>query len=149
VSHVRDVAVYLSKARKQVLELTSDALPPDVPIVLVSHGLGAVVARDLLGDPQLRKRTVLWVTAGAPLGLKAVQKNLLTRGAHHPGVDWISSYDLRDILALGHPLRPQWGEPLCEVEADNGDAPHSIERYLGHPEVAASIGERVRNRRRR
>ena len=142
--YLRDVAVYLTRARSQVLDLVREAIPPGVPVVLVSHSLGTVVARDLLDDAQLRDRVMLWVTAGSPLGLDAVQKNLLTKGAHNPGVSWVSAYDVHDIVALGHPLLPAWGPPLRDVKVDNGDSPHSIERYLNHPEVAGPIGTAVR-----
>ena len=142
--YLRDVAVYLTRARSQVLDLVRKAIPAGVPVVLVSHSLGTVVARDLLDDARLRDRVMLWVTAGSPLGLDAVQKNLLTKGAHNPGVSWVSAYDVHDIVALGHPLLPGWGPPLSDVRVDNGDSPHSIERYLAHPEVAGPIGTAVR-----
>lgn len=142
--YLRDVAVYLTRARSQVLDLVRNAIPPAVPIVLVSHSLGTVVARDLLDDAQLRARATFWVTAGSPLGLDAVQRNLLTPGAHNPGVDWLTAYDVHDIVALGHPLEPAWGLPLHDIRVDNGDSPHSIERYLGHPEVAGPIGSAAR-----
>src|SRR5215472_18671599 len=142
--YLRDVAVYLTRARSQVLDLVREAIPPGVPVVLVSHSLGTVVARDLLDDTQLRDRVTLWVTAGSPLGLDAVQKNLLTKGTRNPGVSWVSAYDVHDIVTLGHPLLPVWGPPLGDVKVDNGDSPHSIERYLNHPEVAGPIGTAVR-----
>jgi len=142
-AHVRDVAVYLTKARDPVLAEIRKTIPADGPIVLVSHSLGTVVARDLLDDEELRGRTRLWVTAGSPLGLDAVQRNLLDKGRHNPGVPWLTCYDVNDVVALGHPLRPTWGDPLQDVEVQNGDSPHSIERYLGHPEVAAAIGAAV------
>jgi hypothetical protein len=144
VDHLRDVAVYLTRARDQVLGLVRAAIPAAGPIVIVSHSLGTVVARDLLDDALLRERTTFWVTAGSPLGLDAVQKNLLTKGAHNPGVDWVTAYDVHDIVALGHPLKPTWGAPLRDVAVGNGDTPHSIERYLGHPEVAGPIGTAVK-----
>jgi len=142
--YLRDVAVYLTRGRSQVLALVREAIPAGVPVVLVSHSLGTVVARDLLDDENLRDRVTLWVTAGSPLGLDAVQKNLLTKGTRNPGVSWVSAYDVQDIVALGHPLLPVWGPPLGDVKVDNGDSPHSIERYLNHPEVAGPIGTAVR-----
>jgi hypothetical protein len=127
-------------ARPQVLDLVRKAMPAAGPVVLVTHSLGTVVARDLLDDAKLRERTLMWVTAGSPLGLDAVQKNLLTAGIHNPGVTWLTAYDVHDIVALGHPLGPAWGPLLRNVQVDNGDSPHSIERYLGHPEVAGPVG---------
>ena len=69
VDHLRDVAVYLTRARDQVLDLVRAAIPAAGPIVIVSHSLGTVVARDLLDDGQVRERATFWVTAGSPLGL--------------------------------------------------------------------------------
>jgi hypothetical protein len=141
--YLRDVAVCLTRARSRVLDLVREAIPPAGPIVLVSHSLGTVVAHDLLDDAQIRDRATFWVTAGSPLGLDAVQKNLLTHGARNPGVPWLSAFDVHDIVALGHPLLPAWGPPLRDVGVDNGDNPHSIERYLNHPEVAGPLGTAV------
>jgi hypothetical protein len=109
--------------------------------VLVAHSLGTVVARDLLDEPDVRARTAAWVTAGSPLGLRTVQRNLRTEGAVNPGRPWLSPYDVADIVALGHPLEKQWGQPLRDIRVANGDAPHSITRYLGHAEVARFVRE--------
>jgi hypothetical protein len=76
-------------------------------------------------------------------GPDAVQKNPSHQGPHNPGVDWLTAYDVHDIVALGHPLRPTWGDPLRDIEVNNADSPHSIERYLNHPEVAGPIGAAV------
>jgi len=141
-SHLKDVAVYLAGAgaRDRILDTVRAGLPADGKIVLVTHSLGTVVGRDLLDDAAILQRTVAWVTLGSPLGLPTVQRNLRTRGPHHPGeIDWRTGYDTKDIVALGHPLRPTWGDPLVDVAVENGDAPHDIKRYLGHPEIAAFI----------
>ncbi|MGW3645056.1 hypothetical protein [Streptomyces sp. NPDC000878] len=140
-SYLRDVAVYLAKARGDIFEMVKEAIPDDGPIVLVSHSLGTVVACDLLSDQNLCQRTKLWVTAGSPLGLDAVFKNLQPPGPRNIDVDWLTTYDVSDIVALGHPLLQTrgWGS-VQNIKVDNGDEPHSIERYLGHPEVAGKIG---------
>lgn len=143
-TYLRDVAVYLERGRDTVLQSVRAALPPDGDLVIVAHSLGGVVARDLLETESIRRRTKLWVTAGAPLGLETVQRNLLSKGCHNPGLPWLTAYDVNDIVALGHPLREQWGAPLDDVEVDNGDAPHSITQYLGHGRVAEAIGRAVR-----
>ncbi|MFD0468980.1 hypothetical protein ACFQ0B_12190 [Nonomuraea thailandensis] len=36
-------------------------------------------------EDAVRRRVVLWVTAGSPLGLPTIQRNLLARGTRHPG----------------------------------------------------------------
>lgn len=140
-AQLRDVAVYLSAGRTEILDLVRRAVPDDGPLILVSHSLGTVVARDLLHDAGVRERTTLWVTNGSPLGLEAVQRNLLDRGRQHPRVEWVSAYDVNDVVALGHPLQPSWGSPLKDVEVENDNDPHSISRYLAHAEVAGPIGE--------
>lgn len=140
-AQLRDVAVYLSHGRDEILEVVRRSVPDDGPLVLVSHSLGTVVARDLLHDPEIRARTTLWVTTGSPLGLEAVQRNLLARGRQHPQVDWVTAYDVNDVVALGHRLQPSWGSPLEDVEVENGNDPHSIARYLAHAEVARPIAE--------
>jgi hypothetical protein len=138
-AYLRDVAVYLTRARDQILGIVRAAVPADGPVVFVSHSLGTVVTRDLLDDDDIRGRTRLWVTAGAPLGLPTIQKNLRTPGPHNPGVPWVTAYDPSDIVALGHPLHRIWGDPLTDVQVVNGDQPHSIGRYLGHADVARPI----------
>jgi len=140
---LRDVAVYLSRGREEVLDIVRAAVPASGPIVLVSHSLGTVVARGLLDDADIRDRTRLWVTAGAPLALPTVQKNLRSPGLHNPGVPWVTAYDTNDIVALGHPLHAAWGDPLMDVPVENGDRPHAIDRYLGHAEVARPIHDAV------
>ncbi|MEW9550086.1 hypothetical protein [Nonomuraea sp. NPDC050783] len=137
---LQDVAVYLSHGRRPVLDAVRRQLPADGPIVLVTHSLGTVVARDLLVEEAVRRRVSFWVTAGSPLGLPTIQRNLLARGTVHPGVSWLTAYDVNDIVALGHPLERSWGTPLSQIEVENGDQPHSIDRYLGHRTVAGPIG---------
>ncbi len=138
-AELRDVAMYLTRGRDAVLDLVKAAIPAGRPLVLVTHSLGTVVARDLLEDAGIRDRTVLWVTTGSPLGLEAVQRNLLEPGCAHPGVPWLCAFDTNDVVALGSPLRPSWGDPLTDVEVENGNDPHSISKYLAHPEVAGPI----------
>lgn len=138
--YLKDVAVYLKVAREPILKIVRDSIPTTGPLVIVSHSLGTVVARDLLDDKAIRDRTRFWVTAGSPLGLEAVQKNLQTPGHVNPGVEWLSTFDVHDVVALGHPFRPSWGNPLVDVEVSNGNDPHSITMYLSHPAVAAPIG---------
>jgi hypothetical protein len=142
-AQLRDVAVYLSSGRTEILDVVRRSVPDEGPLVLVSHSLGTVVARDLLHDDAIRARTRLWVTAGSPLGLEAVQRNLLDRGHRHPQVDWVTAYDTNDVVALGHPLQPSWGSPLQDLEVENDTDPHSISRYLAHATVAGPVGEAV------
>ncbi|MEU6946539.1 hypothetical protein ABZ957_15105 [Streptomyces sp. NPDC046316] len=138
---LRDVAVYLTHGRVPVLKEVRKSVPETGPVVLVSHSLGSVVARDLLADDDLRARTTLWVTAGSPLGLDAVVRNLPADERKHPGIPWLTTFDVNDVVATGHPLTPRWGQPLTEIEVDNKEEPHAIERYLAHPQVAGGIAD--------
>ncbi|MFF5933363.1 hypothetical protein [Streptomyces sp. NPDC012508] len=138
---LRDVAVYLTHGRAPVLKEVRKSVPETGPVVLVSHSLGSVVARDLLADDGLRARTTLWVTAGSPLGLDAVVKNLPADERKHPGIPWLTTFDVNDVVATGHPLTPRWGQPLTEIEVDNKEEPHAIQRYLAHPQVAGGIAD--------
>lgn len=139
--YLRDVAVYLTVGRDAVLSTVKPAIPPDGDLILVTHSLGTVVGRDLLTDDDLRARTRLWVTAGSPLGMDAVRKNLLPGATQNPGVSWVSTYDVNDIVALGHPIAPKWGSPeVLDVEVENDAEAHSIAKYLSHPSVAQHIG---------
>ena len=140
-AELRDVAMYLTRGRDDVLDVLKAAIPTGKPLILVTHSLGTVVARDLLDDDDVRDRTLLWVTTGSPLGLEAVQRNLRTPGCAHPGTRWVSAFDTNDVVALGSPLRPSWGDPLNDVEVENGNDPHSITQYLAHPKVAGPIGQ--------
>jgi hypothetical protein len=137
---LQDVAVYLTRGRRPVLDEVRRFLPATGPLVLVSHSLGTVVARDLLVEEAVRSRVALWVTAGSPLGMPTIQRNLLAKGTVHPRVQWMTTYDVNDIVALGHPLDRAWGTPLSQIEVENSDEPHSIDRYLRHGKVAGPIG---------
>jgi hypothetical protein len=143
-AYLTDVAVYYRFARNEVLELIRAELPGgDEPIVLLGHSLGSVVAHDLLQDAALRDRTMLFFTAGSPLGLQACYKNLLAGGPVHPKVKaWASTFDADDFVALGHPIAPIYGQPLEDLRVDNPpNKAHSIEQYLSHDRVAGRIAD--------
>jgi hypothetical protein len=143
-AYLTDVAAYYRFARNEVLELIRAELPAgDEPIVLLGHSLGSVVAHDLLQDAALRDRTILFFTAGSPLGLQACYKNLLAKGPVHPKVEaWASAYDTDDFVALGHPIAPIYGQPLEDLRVDNPpNKAHSIEQYLSHDRVAGRIAD--------
>ncbi|MGR6913567.1 hypothetical protein ACU635_04880 [[Actinomadura] parvosata] len=137
---LQDVAVYFTRGRRPVLDEVRRLLPATGDLVLVTHSLGTVVSRDLLVEDAVRRRVLLWVTAGSPLGLPTIQRHLLAPGTRHPGVRWLTTYDMNDIVALGHPLEPAWGTPLSQVEVENSDSPHDIDHYLRHGTVAGPIG---------
>jgi len=140
----RDVAAYLGdkSVRDAVLEAVLAGLPGDGEIVLVSHSLGTVVALDLCTMLPGGTSIPLLVTAGSPLGLDAVYKRLLARGAVRPGqVDvWLNAWAAADAVAIGCPLGDTWDRVRDVLCANPKDRAHDIAQYLSHATVAAEIG---------
>jgi hypothetical protein len=143
---LRDVAVYLEYARDDVQRGVRLAVRKTRgELVVVGHSLGAVVARELMEDASIRRRTAALVTTGSPLGIQGVYNNLATPGTHHPGVpEWLTVWDPGDFVALGHPVKGLYGDPIEELRVRNPSGhTHDIEHYLRHRRVAAWIGSRL------
>jgi hypothetical protein len=158
---MRDVAYYLENRRMRdaVLEIVRDevehARAEHDDVVVLAHSLGSVVAYDFLQDQQ-RPGVRLLVTAGSPLGYPIVQKNLhgAGGGAKPPvprieprgGPWWVNAYDVRDFVALVHPLHPHFADGRAKIRDEvthNPSGAHSIEDYLADPDVAGPIGAAV------
>jgi hypothetical protein len=92
----------------------------------------------------------LFITAGCPLGLPVVMRNLLpssNRAGKRAGprlkgapVPWLNAFDVRDFVALVHPLANFYSGDLQEERTFNPGDPHSIQDYLSDPDVARPIG---------
>jgi endonuclease G, mitochondrial len=141
----RDVAAYLDRdeMRELVLDTVLATTPASGKLVLVSHSLGTVVAMDLLTRLPDQVEVVQLVTAGSPLGMDTVFKRLLSGGPRRPDRvgGWLNAWCPADAVAIGCPLRDDWGDRLTEVITDNPkDRAHSIEEYLADGRVAAAIG---------
>jgi endonuclease G, mitochondrial len=141
----RDVAAYLDRdeIRALVLDTVLGTAPASGKLVLVSHSLGTVVAMDLLTRLPDQVEVVQLVTAGSPLGMDTVFKRLLSGGPRRPDRvgSWLNAWCPADAVAIGCPLRDDWGDRLTEVITDNPkDRAHSIEEYLADGRVAAVIG---------
>ena len=55
--------------------------------------------------------------------------------------DWLNAWCPADAVAIGCPLRDDWGDRLSEVITSNPkDRAHSIEEYLADGRVAAAVG---------
>jgi hypothetical protein len=125
-------------------------------VVLVAHSLGSVVAYDVLQSADTAGPVSLLVTAGSPLGMRAVQRHLVRKsGDTVPGVPeltaadpcWVNAYDVRDIVSLVHPLAPAFAggaTAIRDVVTHNPSGPHAIEDYLADPDVAGPIGAALR-----
>ena len=98
-----------------------------------------------MDNSAIRRRTAALVTTGSPLGIQGVYNNLAKPGTHHPGVpEWLTVYDPSDFVALGHPVKHLYGDPIEEIRVRNPSGhTHDIDRYLRHQKVATWIGSRL------
>ncbi|MEU4425083.1 alpha/beta fold hydrolase [Actinoplanes sp. NPDC024001] len=157
-----DVAYYLEIAtiRDRVLDVVQETMVTAIAehdtVVVVGHSLGSIVAYDVLQDAGTPRPVSLLVTAGSPIGFPIVQRNLLGRqGGDRPRVPvidapanprWINAYDVRDVVALIHPIHDQFdGGPAAirDVVTHNPNGPHSIGDYLSDQDVAAPIAAAI------
>lgn len=123
-------------------------------LVVVRHSLGSVVAYDLLQNGNIGSGRLL-TTAGSPLGFPVVQRNLLgvppnsrppvppisPRGGN---LHWLNAYDVRDVVALVHPLRDHFAggtDTLRDEITHNPSGPHAIVDYLADPDLAGPIAD--------
>jgi pimeloyl-ACP methyl ester carboxylesterase len=127
--------------------------PTGGPIV-VGHSLGTIVAYDALTRLRPDYDVRLFCTAGSPLGYPVVQKDLLSKvDGQRPRVPgcvparadgWVNAFDVNDVVALIHPLRPDFTAATPGQVRDertfNGDQPHSISDYMADPDIAGPIG---------
>lgn len=159
---LKDVGYYLSDSaiREQVLECVRSSMHALTQkcetMVIISHSLGSIVTYDLLSEDHPCP-VGLFITAGSPLGLPVVQRNLLNRGdqpkprvpniLRYPETPpWLNAFDARDIVAVASPLKPRFegGDASIQDEQTyNVSYPHSIYDYLSDPDVAEPIAVRL------
>lgn len=104
----------------------------DGPLAVLGHSLGSVIAYEVLREE--RRDVTLLVSVGCPLGITEVQDRLALPAAVPAGVAaWSNVSDLRDLVALDHWLRPEYGPPGLVtdhlVRNDSGNH-HGITEYL-------------------
>lgn len=119
-------------------------------VVLVTHSLGTIVGYDLFGTLGDTVDVPLFCTAGSPLGYPVVIRQLLPaqngnrkrKGPLHAGapIPWVNAFDVRDFVALIHPLADCYDARLRDEQTNNPSDPHSIVDYLADPDVAGPIG---------
>jgi hypothetical protein len=104
--------------------------------VLIGHSLGSVVAYETVCAAQTRQPKLL-LTLGSPLGLATVRKRLRFDGLP-AGVRWANVYDPHDVVACAGGLARWWGG-AADLIVDNGDQPHSVNRYLGKRQTGEAV----------
>jgi hypothetical protein len=157
-----DVAYYLDveEIRRLVLDIVVDdvrkAADEHGTVVVVAHSLGSIVGYDLFDALGGGVDVSLLVTSGSPLGLPVVQRNLLPRRSRDDmrpapqlqgaAVPWLNAFDVRDFVALVHPLGKFYAAPVRDERTFNASDPHSIQDYLSDPDVAGPIGRALAGR---
>ncbi|MCC2317689.1 hypothetical protein [Cellulomonas chengniuliangii] len=159
----REVAYYLADAGIRTLvqgvvlrSVEAAVRDGHTDLVVVGHSLGSVVAYDVCHSLPAGLAVRLFATTGSPLGLRVVRRRLAGPGEGSerrpvPGVihpwepmapAWVNAYDVRDVVALVHPLAPLFtgGDAAIRDErTDNPSSPHSVEDYLADPDVAGPL----------
>jgi hypothetical protein len=152
-----DVAYYLDveEIRRLVLDVVAGevrkAAAEHGSVIVVAHSLGSCVGFDLFDALDDDVEVPLFVTTGSPLGLPVVMRNLRPvwrqDGAGRPAparagtpVPWLNAFDVRDFVALVHPLGNFYAGVLADERTFNPSDPHSIQDYLADPDVARPIG---------
>jgi hypothetical protein len=135
----RELHAYLTGASTAVLERVKAAVQPDTT-VLVGHGLGAVVAYDLLRRDSLGQQIKVLVTLGAPLGLAAVRTALNVPEPLVPpdGVLWMNVLDPDDVRTGGEGLA-DLGPGITDGYVDNGDRASAATAYLAQGQTGRAI----------
>lgn len=157
-----DVAYYLDvdEIRRIVLDVVvaevRKAAADHGSVIVIAHSLGSCVGYDLFDVLDDDVDVPLFVTAGAPLGLPVVMRNLrppwrndgkrsgpLRKGTPVP---WLNAFDVRDFVALVHPLGNFYAAPVRDERTNNPSDAHSIQDYLSDPDVARPIGRALAGR---
>ena len=161
---------FASRIRERVRTAICDATDGDNRILLVSHGMGCIVAYDALWqlshDPEYKERFEgqkidLWLTLGAPLGDITVHRRLL--GANKTGlerypsnvVSWHNVSAEDDYMCHDNTLADDFKQMLNQKQVScirdyviynlavryGKSNPHSSVGYLIHPRVAKLVSE--------
>ena len=158
-----DVAYYLDvlPIRTVVVDIVAGeirrAAASHDKVVLVTHSLGTVVAYDVFDDLNGTVDVPLFVTAGCPLGLPAVRRNLLPAwkpAGKRPGPDAegragaVAQRVRRPGLRRSGPSPGDlYSGSLREERTLNAGDPHAIQDYLADPDVARPIGRALAGKR--
>ena len=148
----RDVYLYLKNpaVRAHIDSGVMKAVNKDVETVVVGHSLGSVVSYCVLHEYGVSEgwKVPLYITVGAPLGVKVIKKTLSPIGHPRCAEKWFNAMDDRDVVAL-YPLDSDNFDVNPPIEnktdVDNfTENRHSIDGYLSDPVVAKRIYEALR-----
>ncbi len=149
-----DLRAYLfdRNARERMLDALADRLRGGgEPFVVIGHGLGAIIAHELLHRfPAEGCDVALFVTLGAPFGLPDIQAHLQAEGALatppcvRRWVDFADPFDPVSTGDIGASYAPNQthGAQVTHVAVANPDRatnPHSGTGYLGTLEVRTEV----------
>jgi pimeloyl-ACP methyl ester carboxylesterase len=160
---IGDTAAYFfnDDKRTAIRKRLTDVLPgPDVPITLVAHSQGTIVALEVLARESKLNITRL-ITIGSPLGLQEVQDFLDVKPHRKPFhvppcvTRWDNFADPLDPVALDKAVGSEFiatpGGPVMTISDQlivnrrtvtlRGFNPHSAVGYLAHPKVRRSVYE--------
>lgn len=152
---LKQVRAYFTQPgiRERIQQRFAGAVTSDTRVV-VAHSLGSVVAYEALSaHPEWNVASL--VTLGSPLGIRNMILDRLVpppqrteeklRGTWPGSVAaWTNIADRADFVALVKRLRPVFGEPLTDIEIQNGVTVHAVSRYLTSSDVGAAIAAAVR-----
>lgn len=157
-----------TEVRWRMLDGVKHSLDEDVPLLVISHSLGAVITYDILWklsrtaeyrDNYGHKKIDFWITLGAPLGDMAIRKNL--KGFHAFGPrrypsnirQWLNVWAVDDYLCHEQELAEDYKDmieyglvesiedaAIYNLSVRNGESnPHCSVGYLVHPVVSRAV----------
>jgi hypothetical protein len=153
IGSLKQVTAFLTDpaVKRNTLARVRELVSNDTRVV-IGHSLGSVVAYEYLcHDRPASVRSL--VTLGSPLGIPNVVFDKLTpipasgAGAWPGAVaSWVNVADPNDIVALRKDLAPLFpgtvpGQAIADRLADNGDAPHAIDRYLNSRQTGSALSD--------
>ncbi|KUL51442.1 hypothetical protein ADL22_06525 [Streptomyces sp. NRRL F-4489] len=136
-------AYFFGGAGPAIREVVAQALdgPAEGPLIVIGHSLGSVAAYEVLREQE--REVELLITLGSPLAIGEVRDHLARPPAVPAGVSaWRNVSDLRDLVALGHTLRPDFTptELITDALVTN-DSPnhHDVSAYLAQAAVREPV----------
>jgi hypothetical protein len=117
------------------------------PVVVIGHDLGALIAYDVLSDPEFVNLDVeLLITLGSPLGDTELQREGLPLGIPGPVRQWHNFLDPLDVVACDPTLAEEYrGDPRVMSTRVENPSPnhHAACGYLSSPQVRSAVADYI------